>query len=209
MRASSQPPPPPPDSLRPPPFPQRHLLALSQSTPIHLGLPRPVLTQAHLRITSIVKVDLRNRRLDQRPDSPVEARHAAIDVDLGRQAVNLRVQIHLGSDGGWCEAEVASHVLGDELAALGARGQHAEVAVEPAPLGKVVGEVEGGGRGHGVLVVDEGDGGVGVGGAVGGGDAGVSGLALRQDDYVAGEEVAVGENELAEDVSLVVRTDLW
>lgn len=53
---------------------------------------------------------------------------------------------------------VAGEVVAEEAAALGARGEGGVGAFETAPFGEVVGDVEGGGRGGCVFVVDEGDG---------------------------------------------------
>lgn len=53
---------------------------------------------------------------------------------------------------------VAGEVFADEASALGAGREDVVVAVETAPFGEVVGDVEGGRGGGGVLVVDEFDG---------------------------------------------------
>lgn len=66
---------------------------------------------------------------------------------------------------------MVADVFVDEGSARGAGGEDAVVAVEAAPFGEVVGDVEGGGGGDGVFVVDEGY----------GFDGGGAGL----DDYVA------------------------
>lgn len=87
---------------------------------------------------------------------------------------------------------VAGEVFAQEAPPLGARGEHVVGALETAPLGEVVGEVEGGGRRGGVFVVDEVDG-------FGGGGDGVAGV-VGVDDHVAAEEVAVAEDELGGEV---------
>lgn len=78
-------------------------------------------------------------------------------------------------------------VFVEEGSARGAGGQDAVVAVEASPFGEVVGDVEGGGGGNGVFVVDEGY--IFDGRVAGGGGAGL-------DDYVAAQEVGVGEYKL-------------
>ena len=87
---------------------------------------------------------------------------------------------------------VAGEVFAEETAALGSGGQDVVVAVETAPFGEVVGDVEGGGGGGGVFVVDEGD------GFDDGGWGCFAGFAVfvGVDDDVAAEEVAVAEYEL-------------
>ena len=99
-------------------------------------------------------------------------------------------------------AFVAVDVFGDERAARGPRGQDAEVAAESAPFGEVVCNVEGWGRGGSVFVVNERDSFDGVVRGCGGVIRGV-----RVDDYVAGEEVAMTEDELVG--ALAKRRLMW
>lgn len=175
--------------LRPPPLAQRHLAPLALAGARALGAPGPVLAQAHLGVVGVVKVDGRDGGLDEGPDAPVEAREPAEQVDLSDEFVDFGGLVHGGGRGVRELGKVGADVLGDKLAALGAGGEHAVVAVEATPLGEVVGEVKGGGGGRGVFVVDEGD---GLGGLFGGGGEG----GLGHDDDIAAEEVAVGEDEL-------------
>lgn len=149
--------------LGPPPLPQRHLPPGLLPLARRLGPPGVVLSEPRLGVRCVVKVDLGDGRLDQRPDAPVEARHAPEDVHLLEQLLDLGVLVDDSTSAAAGvplleEAKVGLDVLGYELAALGAGRQDAEVAVETAPLGEVVREVEGGGRGRRVLVVDKGDG---------------------------------------------------
>ena len=81
---------------------------------------------------------------------------------------------------------IARDVFGEEGAACGAGGNGAVVALVACPFREVVGEIEGGWRGRGVFVIDEGDGSyvfvcVGCGG---------------WDDDVGAEEIAMGKDEL-------------
>lgn len=98
--------------------------------------------------------------MDEGPDAPVETGDAAEEVDFGEQAVDGLV----GGCGGLVRGVggevglVAGEVFAEEAAALGARGEGVVGAFETAPFGEVVGDVEGGGRGGGVFVVDEADG---------------------------------------------------
>lgn len=179
--------------LRPPPLPQRQFPTLPLPLPRDLRTPGIVLPQPRLSIRSIVKVNLRDSRLDQRPNPPIKPRHAPKPINLLLQRLHLSSLVHtrdLGISGlAFLEDGIVRlDVFRNKLAALRAGREHAEVAVETAPFGEVVGEVEGGwGRGR-VFVVDEGDG--WVGGFVGGE------LGLGEDDDVPAEEVAVGEDEL-------------
>lgn len=83
---------------------------------------------------------LTDSRLNQRPDTPIEPRHAAEEVDLGHEAVDF------GFVRDAAEA-VAVLVEGlevrfDEFATCRAGRQEVEVALEATPFGKVVGDVE-------------------------------------------------------------------
>ena len=69
-----------------------------------------------------------------------------------------------------------------EFASLRARGHDGVVAMQAAPFGKVVRNVEGWRRGRRVFVVDEGD--------------AYFFAICRGDDDVAGEEIAVGKGQL-------------
>src|SRR6187551_1573051 len=56
--------------LRPALLPQAQFLALGRALAALLGLPGPVLAQALLGVAGVVEVDLRDARLDERPDAP-------------------------------------------------------------------------------------------------------------------------------------------
>lgn len=143
-------------TLGPPLLAERQLLALLRAAPVRLPLPRPVLPEPQLGVRGVVEINLGDLCLDEGPDSPVEARQPAVQVYLVAQPLRLLLEVRTGVARGQ-QGEVRLDVLGNEAAALGARGEAGVVALKAGPLGEVVGEVEGGGGGGGVFVVDEAD----------------------------------------------------
>lgn len=141
----------PPLLLRPPPLP--HPL-LPTPTSTHLPLPPPILPQPHLRIPLVIKLNERNLPLNQRPNPPIEPRHPPKRIHLLAQLLQLTLFIRPPP-----MPTIAIQILAQESAPRAARRQHRIIAVEAAPLGEVVREVERGGCRGGVLVVYEGDGG--------------------------------------------------
>lgn len=101
--------------------------------------------------------------MDEGPDAPVEAGEAAEAVDFVQELGDCGVGDCGGAWGGEVRGlafggevrVVAEEVFAQERAPLGAGGEDGVVAVETAPFGEVVGDVEGGGGGGGVFVVDE------------------------------------------------------
>lgn len=101
-------------------------------------LPVPILPQPHLCITRIVEINLANRGLDERPDAPIEARRTAEEVDFRKELVHVAPLVLPIQ-----KTVVAGEIVLHEVTALRARGEDGEVAVEAAPLGEVVCDVEG------------------------------------------------------------------
>lgn len=79
--------------LRPPPLPQWNFPSIPLPRAIYLPSPIPVLLQSDLGIRRIVEVDLRNRSLDERPYSPVQARNSPVEIDFRVQPTGIRGQV--------------------------------------------------------------------------------------------------------------------
>ena len=175
--------------LRPPPLPQRSLFSALFPAPIDLRSPSPILPQPHLRITRVIEIDLANRRLDQRPYPPIQARYTPEFVYLVEETTSEMLLFGSGGKGGG-ERGIGGDVFGEESTADRAGGKDAKVAGETTPFGEVVGYIKGGGGRDGIFVVYEGNRldrrGIEL-GRVGG---------LGKEDYVAAEEVGVAEDEL-------------
>lgn len=181
--------------LSPPPFSQWQFLPLGGAAPVHLGLPRPVLAQPGLGVRRVVEVDIGDGRLDERPDTPVEAWDSAVEVDLVGQFLDLGCLVVLGLLPGE-EAEVRPYKLGDELTPLGLGGQHIVVTVKTTPFGKVVAQIECCRGGHGIFIVNKGHGLIG---AICGAVADYPGVlvaALGQNNDIPAQQVAMREDQL-------------
>lgn len=124
--------------LRPPPLSQGFLFSALFSAPIDLRSPSPILPQPHLRITRVIEIDLANRRLDQRPYPPIQARHTPEFVYLVEETASEMLLFGRGGRGGG-EKGVGGDVFGQESMADSAGGEDAEVAGETTPFGEVVG----------------------------------------------------------------------
>ena len=122
--------------------------------------------------------------MDEGPDAPIEAGDSAEEVHFGKEPVGLAV----GDRAAIQVFVVAGEIFAEKAATLETGGEDGEVAFEAAPFCEVVGDVEGGGRGRGVFVVDEFDG-------FDGGRACGAGC-VRLNDDVAAQEIAVAEDEL-------------
>jgi len=72
--------------LGPSPFSQGHVPAVLCATPVLLTSPRPVLAESSLRIRGVVEINLRDGRLYQSPDAPVEAGNASEHVNFRSEA---------------------------------------------------------------------------------------------------------------------------
>lgn len=175
--------------LRPPPLPQGHLFSVLFPASIDLRSPSPIFSQSHLRITRVIKINLTDRRLNQRPYPPIQARYTPEFVYLVEET-GSEALLFGGREGRRGERGVGRDVFGEESAADRAGGEDVEVAGETAPFGEVVGYVEGGRGGDGIFIVYEGDRFDGRSlrlGRVGG---------LRKENYISAEEVGVAEDEL-------------
>src|SRR5271155_4070157 len=70
------------DFLRPPSLSQWNFFSGSFSSSFCLFSPGPILTQPDLGVARVIKIDLRYCRLYQRPDSPIESRHAPVSIHV-------------------------------------------------------------------------------------------------------------------------------
>ncbi len=136
--------------LRPSPLSQRHLHSCSCTTAILFSPPGPVFSQPDLGVRGIVKVYLRDGRLYQSPDAPIEAWDTAERLDLFEYAIDICALLFPRPVSG-----VVRYVFIDESSTCGASRKSAMVAIEAAPFGKVVGYVESCWGRYGVFVVDE------------------------------------------------------
>ncbi len=131
------------DSLaRPPPLPPCYLSFFSPSIlPRFPTSPRPILPQPHLCVSAIVKIDLRDRILNQSPDAPVETRDATEAVDFVEQSLFEVFPLLLAvfADGeGPGMGVVAVQVFTQKSPPNRARWKHARVTRQTAPFCEMV-----------------------------------------------------------------------
>lgn len=164
--------------LRPSSLPQGHFIPCLGSTAVIFASPGEVLPETELGVGGVIEIDLRDLGLDESPDAPeihymsarcsfhsvdipergrwdipVETGDATEPINILKKLIHRILRKRRIQDS--AVLVVALYILGQEVSPNSPCRHHVVVAVETAPFGKVVGDVERRGRWGCVLVVDE------------------------------------------------------